>query len=86
MISRPNGDHFTHTIDEIKAALQSVNLFGKHLPFLEGVSLPSTKSRFELWWNFGRLTWSLACEKNMFYMHAITKFQKGPHIDIQNNF
>ena len=21
-----------------------------------------------------------------FYMHAITKFQKGPHIEIQNNF
>ena len=44
------------------------------------------KSRFELWWNFGRPTWSLACEKNMFYMHAITKFSKGPHIEIHNNF
>ena len=31
------------------------------------------KSRFELWWNFGRPTWSLACEKNIFYMHAIKK-------------
>ena len=44
------------------------------------------KSRFELWCNFGRPTWSLAFEKNIFYMHAITKFQKGPHIEIQNNF
>ena len=34
------------------------------------------RSRFDLWWNFCRPTWSLACEKNMFYMHAITKFQK----------
>ena len=29
---------------------------------------------------FGWQTWSLACEQNMFYMHAITKLQKGPHI------
>ena len=25
-------------------------------------------------------------KKYMFYMHAITKFQKVPHIEIQNNF
>ena len=30
-------------------------------------------SRFELWWNFGRPPWSLACEKNIFYMHARKK-------------
>ena len=44
------------------------------------------RSRLEVWWNFGQPTWSLACEKNMLYMHAIKKFQKGPNIEIQNNF
>ena len=44
------------------------------------------RSRFELWWNFGRPTWSLACEKNSFYMHAIKKVKKGTYIEIQNGF
>ena len=43
-------------------------------------------SRLELWWKFVRPTWSLACEKNIFYMHANTKLKKIPHIEIQNNF
>ena len=33
-------------------------------------------SRFELWWEFDRPTWSLACEKNIFWMYAITKLKK----------
>ena len=41
----------------------------------------------QLWCNFGRPTWSLACEeKNIFYMHAIKKVKKGTHIGIQNDF
>ena len=43
-------------------------------------------SRFELWWNFGWPTWSLACDKNMFYMHAIKKIKKGTYVEIKNDF
>ena len=32
------------------------------------------------------MTWSFAWEEKILYEHAITKFQKGPHIEIQNNF
>ena len=44
------------------------------------------KSIFELWWDFVRPTWSLACEKNMFYMNAIIKLKKETRIEIQIDF
>ena len=43
-------------------------------------------SRFQLGRNFGRPTWSLACEENLFYMHAIKKIKKGTYVEIQNEF
>ena len=44
------------------------------------------RSRFELWWNFGRPTRSLACKKNIFHMHAIKKIKKVTYVEIQNDF
>ena len=43
-------------------------------------------SRLGLWGNFVWPTLCYTCVEKMFYMHAITKFQKGPHIEIQIEF
>ena len=63
------------------------NQFDLHLYYC--VFLPHTltqlKSRFELWWNFGGQPGAWLVKKNVF-MHAITKFHKGPHIEIQHDF
>ena len=47
-----------------------------------GRVLTSTFELMEFW----PANLELGLWKNMFYMHAITKIHKGPHIKIQNNF
>ena len=43
-------------------------------------------TRFELWWNFGRPTWSLACGKNIFICMKSKNSKKYLILKLKNNF